>query len=166
MATILQVHERHITVNGAVSQQMAQYVNRLIEENEKKTLWIANQMKESQAQREVLRQHEMGQQVLAEMIKWVASRQQQAHQQQPYQQITACHGPTVTVVDDEDGAHMDFLRGPNPHSDHRTLGPHRWRSNLSKLRARHDWRRGVERMKCVSKKIGREHEESRNCIYE
>ena len=37
MATILQVHEQHITVNGAVSQQMAQYVNALIEENAKKT---------------------------------------------------------------------------------------------------------------------------------
>ena len=115
MATILQVHEKHITVNGAVSQQMAQYVNALIEENEKKTLWIANQMKESQAQREVLLQHGMGQQVLAEMIKWVASHQQQA-QQQPRQQIMACHEPTVTVVDDEDGTCLGFPGGPSPHA--------------------------------------------------
>ena len=64
MATILQVREQHIAVNGAVSQQMAQSINALIEENEKKTLWIAYQMKESQAQREVLLQHGMGQQSL------------------------------------------------------------------------------------------------------
>ena len=93
---------------------MAQFVNAPIEENEK-TSWIANQMKESQAQREVLLQQGIGQQVLAEMIKWVASHQQQA-QQQPRQQITAGNGPIVTVVDDEDGAHMDFLGGPSPHA--------------------------------------------------
>ena len=116
IAAILQVHEQHITVNGAVSQQMAQYVNALIEENEKKTLWIANQMKESQAQREVLLQHGIGQQVLAEMIKWVAYQQQQAQQQQPSQQITAGHGPTVTVVDDEDGTCPGFPGGPSPHA--------------------------------------------------
>ena len=122
MATILQVHKQHIAANGTVSQQMAQYVNALIEENEKKTLWIANQMKESQVQTEVLRQHGIGQHVLAEMIKWVANQQQQAQPQQQYQQITAGNGPTVTVVDDEDGTHLDFLGGPSPHSGPPEIG--------------------------------------------
>ena len=45
LATILQIHDQHIAQNGAVSQQMAQYVNALIEENEKKTMWIGNLMR-------------------------------------------------------------------------------------------------------------------------
>ena len=61
MATILQVHERHITVSGTISQDMVQYINALIEENEKQAAWIGSLMKQSQAQTEVLRQHEMGQ---------------------------------------------------------------------------------------------------------
>ena len=47
---MLQGHEQHIVKNGAASQEMAQYINALISENEKKTLWIASLMKESQAQ--------------------------------------------------------------------------------------------------------------------
>ena len=73
-------------------------------------------------QTEVLRQHGMGQHVLAEMIKWVANQQQQAQPQQQYQQITAGNGPTVTVVDDEDGTNLDFLGGPSPHSGPPEIG--------------------------------------------
>ena len=124
MATILQIHEQHITQNGAVSQQMAQYVNALIEENEKKTAWIGNLMRESQAQAEVLRQHHKGQHVLAEMIKWMANYQQQPQQpQQQYQQIAMGKGPTVTDVDDdEDGARLNFPGGPSPHSGPPNIG--------------------------------------------
>ena len=120
MAMILQIHEQHITQNGAVSQQMAQYVNALITENEKKTLWIGNLMRESQAQTEVLRQHHVGQHALAEVIKWMANNQQQPQQQQQYQQftagITAGHGPIVSDVDDDDGTCLGFPGGPSPHS--------------------------------------------------
>ena len=85
MATILKIHEQHNTKNRAVSQQMAQYVNALITENEKQTVWIRDMMKESQAQTEVLRQHHVGQQVLAGVIKSMANNQQA----QPPQQFTA-----------------------------------------------------------------------------
>ena len=41
MAKILQSHEQHIANGGAASQEMAQYINALVQEIEKKSLWIA-----------------------------------------------------------------------------------------------------------------------------
>ena len=52
---IFQNHEKYIVRNGAVADEMAQYINALIEDAEKKRLWIGNLMNESQAQEEVLR---------------------------------------------------------------------------------------------------------------
>ena len=60
---IMQVHEQSIARSGVVTQEMAQYVNRLIRENEK-SLRIASLVKEYQVQSEVLRQQQMGQQVI------------------------------------------------------------------------------------------------------
>ena len=70
-------------------------------------------MRETQAQELVLQQHEMGQQVLAEVIKRMVG--QREHQQsQPQCQVGA--GPTVTEVEDDgDPDRLDFMGGPNPH---------------------------------------------------
>ena len=79
-------------------------------------------MKESQAQEEVLRQHHMGQQVLAEVMKrFVFQREQQQPQPQQGQAITGA-GPTVTDVDDDDDPdRLNFIGGPNPHKGPRTM---------------------------------------------
>ena len=60
---IMQVHEQYIVRSGVVTQEMAQYVNALIGENEK-SMRIASLVKEYQVQSEVLRQQQMGQQVI------------------------------------------------------------------------------------------------------
>ena len=39
---ILQTHEEHIVKTGAASQEMAQRINALIQENENKTVWISS----------------------------------------------------------------------------------------------------------------------------
>ena len=56
---ILPNHEEHIAQTGAASKEMAQYINALIQESEKKTLWIGNMMKENHEQNKVLGRHEM-----------------------------------------------------------------------------------------------------------
>ena len=57
VARIFQAHEDNIVKTGAASQDMAQYINALIEENENKTVWISSLMRESHEQTQVLRQH-------------------------------------------------------------------------------------------------------------
>ena len=60
VALVMQVYEQHIVRSGAATQEMAQYINALIKENEQKSLLIGSLMKEYQAQAEVLRQHHIG----------------------------------------------------------------------------------------------------------
>ena len=60
VARILQTHEEHMAKTGAASQEMAQYINALIEENANKTVWISSLMRDSQEQTRVLRQHQLG----------------------------------------------------------------------------------------------------------
>ena len=112
MGSILQIHEQHITANGAVSQEMAQYVNALIQDNEKR-MWVESLMRESQAQAEVLRQHQMGQQAIAGVLKLFVNRQRQ--QQQPEHPATMTE-PSVTIVDMDDGTVQGFQGGPNPNT--------------------------------------------------
>ena len=76
-------------------------------------MWIEGLMKQSQAQAEVLQQHQVWQQVIAEVIKSMM-HEQPRRQQQANQNVTGT-GPTVTEVDDESGMSQDFQRGPNPH---------------------------------------------------
>ena len=73
---ILQTHEEHMAKTGAASQEMAQRINALIEENANKTVWISSLMRESQEQTHILLQHQLGLQVQAEEIKSVAYQQQ------------------------------------------------------------------------------------------
>ena len=89
---------------------MAQYINALVQENEKKSLWIGALMKEVQAQAQELQQHEMGQQVLAEMLKLVMNHRPAQHQPQP----ATGTSPVVTEVDNTSGADMGFRGCPSP----------------------------------------------------
>ena len=109
---ILQTHEEHIVMNGAASQEMAQRINALIQENANKTVWISSLMRNSQEQTHILRQHELGLQVQAEVIKVVANQQQHP----PQSQGASRTSPTVTEADDKDGDHLDFLGGQNPNT--------------------------------------------------
>ena len=110
---ILQAHEQYIVNTGSITQGIARNVVELSKDNEKNRLWIGELMRETQAQTQVLRQHEMGQQALAGVIKVMMTQQ---HDQQPQQQQTVTgSGPIVTEVDDDNGGILDFTGGPNPH---------------------------------------------------
>ena len=75
---------------------MAQFVNAHIPDNERKMLRIESLVLANREQSDVLQQHQIGQQVLAEMIKiFFVSRQQQPQQHQPQQGIAGT-GPIVT----------------------------------------------------------------------
>ena len=113
---ILQNHEERIAQTGVASQEMAQYINALIEESQKKTLLVGSLMRENQEQKQVLQRHEIGQHVLAEVIKEVAN--QQSKQQQQSQTVTST-GPTVTEVDED---RLDFLSGQNLNTGPPTAG--------------------------------------------
>ena len=78
-------------------------------------------MIETLAQTEVLRQHHMGQQVLAGVIKQMMAGQRQGQQLQ--QQGVTGTGPTVTEGDDNNGTDSNFPNGPSPHSGPPTNGP-------------------------------------------
>ena len=94
VARIFQAHEEHIVKTGAASEEMAHYINALIKENENKNVWISSLMRESQEQTQVLRQHQLGLQVQAEVIKTVVNQQKQ-QKPQPQQKV-ARTGPTVS----------------------------------------------------------------------
>ena len=97
------------------AKRVCEYINAPALDNENKMQWIGIPTKETQAQAEVLRQHHLGQQVLAEVIKRMADPWQQPQPQPQHQRITAGNGPTVTVVDEDDGTRLDFMGGPSPH---------------------------------------------------
>ena len=46
VARVLQSDEQHIARNGAVSEEMARYINKLIKVNENKDMWIGTLMNE------------------------------------------------------------------------------------------------------------------------
>ena len=72
-------------------------------------MWISSLMRESQEQTQILRQHHLGLQVQAEVIKTVVNQQQQ--------QKDTGKGPTVSDADDDqDPDHLGFLGGKNPNT--------------------------------------------------
>ena len=110
---MLQNHEQHIANNGSIAQEMAQYIDGLIEDNENMSLWIGMLMRESKAQAQVLQQHRLGQEVIAEVIKKLMAEQQS---QQRSQQVVFGNGPTVSELDEDNGTDRDFQTGQNPHT--------------------------------------------------
>ena len=80
-------------------------------------------MRESQEQTRVLRQHQLGLQVQAEVIKDIAAGRHQQQQQQQQCQTLTTTGPTVTVIDEDDGDRLDFLEVRVPTKALRTMDP-------------------------------------------
>ena len=116
---VLMNHEQHILQNCAASQEIAQNINVLLQDNQSQSLCIASLMKEALAQAEVLREHHVGQHVLAEVIKQTLFQQQS----QPTQgQAVTGNGPTVTDADGDDGDHLDFQGGQNPQAGPPDIG--------------------------------------------
>ena len=115
---ILQAHEQFIVNTGSITQGIAQNVVELSKDNEKNRMWIGEMMRENQAQAQVLRQHEMGQQAIAGVIKVMMTRDQQ---QQPQQTVTGS-GPIVTEVDDDNGGILDFTGGRSPQTGPPDIG--------------------------------------------
>ena len=115
---ILQAHEQYIVNTGSITQGIARNVVELSKDNEKNRLWIGELMRETQAQTQVLRQHEMGQQALAGVIKVMMTQQPQ---QQPQQTVTGS-GPTVTEVDDDNGDVLNFTGGQSPQTGPPDIG--------------------------------------------
>ena len=56
MTTVMQAHELHIAQNGAKSQDVAQKINAIIKESEKKRMWIESLAKDNQEQKDVFRE--------------------------------------------------------------------------------------------------------------
>ena len=103
MVRVLVNHEQQILQNCAASQEMAQYVNVLIQDSQNQTMWITTLFKEAQTQSQVLREHHDGQHVLAEVI-----RQTMFQQQSRPQQDQAVTGTRPTVTEADDGERLDF----------------------------------------------------------
>ena len=109
----MQIHELNIVRSGAVTHEMAQYINAQVRDNQNKNLRIENLVREQQAQAEILRQHQMGQEVIAEVMKCMMMAGN--HQgQQPQPQGVAGTTPIVTDVDDNSGTDPNFPSAPSP----------------------------------------------------
>ena len=104
---VLQNHQQHIATNGVASQEMAQRINALAQENEKNTMWISGVMRETNAQSQVIREQHVKQQVLAEVMKRIVVQAQQQEQQN-------ARATQVTVADVDDETGPVFPGGPSP----------------------------------------------------
>ena len=107
---VLKAHEEFIVNTGTAYQQMAQCINSLVQTSENNTVWISSVMRETQEQTQVLRQHELGLRVQAEVIKSVVNQQQQQQQQETATRTV----PTVEELDDNNQTGPGFQNGPSP----------------------------------------------------
>ena len=113
---VLQNHEQHISTSGLASQEMAQYINAPAQANEKNTMWIADLMRETNAQSQVIREQHVKQHVLAEVMKRVMVQvQQEAQRSVRVTQVTVAH------MDDETGP--GFPSFPSPNASPPNTGP-------------------------------------------
>ena len=113
---VLQNHEQHISTSGLASQEMAQYINALAQANEKNTMWIADLMRETNAQSQVIREQHVKQHVLAEVMKRVMVQVQQESQQ-------SVRATQVTVADADDETIQGFPTCPSPNASPPNTGP-------------------------------------------
>ena len=111
---IMQIHEQYIVRSGVIIQEMEQFINALVQDNQNKNVRIENLTTEYQVHAEILRQHQMGQQVIAEVMKRMMAGNNQGQQQpQPHQGVAGT-GPVVTEVDDNGGTDPNFPSAPSP----------------------------------------------------
>ena len=113
---VLQNHEQHISTSGLASQEMAQYINALAQANEKNAMWIADLMRETNAQSQVIREQHVKQHVLAEVMKRVMVQVQQESQQ-------SVRATQVTVADADDETIQGFPTCPSPNASPPNTGP-------------------------------------------
>ena len=106
---VLQNHEQHISTSGLASQEMAQYINALSQANENNAMWIADLMRETNAQSQVIQEQYVKQHVLAEVMKRIVVQTQQ----QTQQSVRATH---VTVADADDETSRGFPGFPSPNA--------------------------------------------------
>ena len=114
---IFKIHEQRIAQNGAASQEMARCINTLVQDSEKKTVWISSLMRDSQEQMQVLRRHEVGLHVQAEVLKSAVN--QQARQRETATRTV----PTVEELDDNNETVQNFPNGPSPQTGPPNLFP-------------------------------------------
>ena len=113
---VLHHHAQHIATSGRPSQEMAQYINALAQENEKNTAWITSLMRETNAQSKVIREQHLKQHVLAEVMKGIVVHTQQQEQQS----VGVTH---VTVADADDETSPGFPVVPSPNASPPNTGP-------------------------------------------
>ena len=94
---------------------MEQYINALIRDNQSKNMRNENLVMELLVQAEILRQHQMGQEVIAEVMKCMMTGHYRG-QQQPQPQGVAGTSPIVTDVDENSGSDPNFSSAPSPNS--------------------------------------------------
>ena len=111
----MQIHEQFIVRSRVVTQEMAQYINALIRDNQNKSMRIEKLVRESQVHAEILRQHQICQEVIAEVMKCMMAGNHQG-QQQPQPQGVSGTSPIVTDVDEKSGSDPYFPSAPSPNS--------------------------------------------------
>ena len=112
---IMQIHEQYIVRGGVITQEMGQYINALLQDNQNKSMRIESMMNELRGQAEILLQHQMGQEVITEVMKCMMAGHYQG-QPKPQPQGVAGTGPIVTEVDDDSGTDPNFPNAPSPNA--------------------------------------------------
>ena len=110
VAWVLQNHEQRIAINGVVSDRMTQLINDVIQDNQDKSLWIGILKNEAQAQAQVIQQHQVKQQVLAEVMKVMINKQQEQ------EQAAAVGGRAGSEVEEITATRLDFRTYQNPNA--------------------------------------------------
>ena len=116
---ILQTHEEYMAKTGAVSKEIAQRINELIEENANKTV--------DQLVDERLSGKDAGPSAAPPWTSSPGRSDQESCEPtttpSKQQQGSIGTSPTVTEVNEHDGDHLDFLGGQNHNTGPPTTGP-------------------------------------------
>ena len=110
---IMQIHEQYIVRSGVITQEMMQYINPPVQDNQNKNLRIGSLTKEMLVHTEIFGQHLKGQQVITEVMKVMMAGHHQGQQQSQPQGVSGT-SPIVTEVDD-DGTDPNFSSALSPH---------------------------------------------------
>ena len=108
MVQVLKAHEEYMVKTGAASQDMAQCINALVQENANQTVWISSLMRETREQTQVLQRHEVGLHVQAEVLKSAVNQQAQRDT------ASTRTVPTVEEPDDNNETVQNFPNFPSP----------------------------------------------------
>ena len=115
MRIVFLVWNTMIVRGRVITQEMGQYINALLQDNQNKSMRIESMMNELRGQAEILLQHPMEQEVITEVMKCMMAGHYQG-QPKPQQQGVAGTSPIVTDVDDDSGTDPNFPTAPSPHA--------------------------------------------------